>query len=111
MENALTHPTIIIGADDDADDTDLLRLLLRKAGVPGPIEIYREGEKLVEALGQLVKESMNAARPVLCFLDVKMPAMNGHDVLQWIRAQRPLDRLPVVMLSSSEHPDDIKRAS
>lgn len=102
---------IIVAVDDDGDDADLLRLLLRKAGLPNPLEIYREGEEIIHALSALLHESVNAMRPLLCFLDVKMPAMNGHDILRWIRGKPELDRLPVIMLSSSEHPRDVTQAA
>lgn len=110
---SLTLPRSIIAAvDDDSDDIDLLRLLLRKAGIPHPLQIYNDGEAIVSALTKLMDESIKKALgPLLCFLDVKMPAMSGLDVLKWIRAQPALDPLPVIMLSSSEHPEDIKRAS
>ncbi len=104
--------SLIVGADDDADDVDLLRILLRKAGIDHPTHFYRQGEEIVAALGELIESSLKKAIcPLLCFLDVKMPAMNGHDVLKWIRSQPALDLLPVVMLSSSDHPDDIKQAA
>jgi CheY-like chemotaxis protein len=102
---------MILAADDDSDDADLLRLLLRKAGLPNPVEVFREGEELITSLSRLVQTSLKALRPLLCFLDIKMPTMNGHDVLRWIRAQPALDRLPVIMLSSSEHPRDIQQAA
>ena len=96
---------IVLAVDDDVDDTDLLRLLLRKAGVPNPVEIYREGEEIIEALTKVAQSSLKAIKPLLCILDVKMPGMTGHEVLRWIRSQRALDAMPVVMLSSSGHPD------
>jgi two-component system response regulator len=103
--------SMIIAVDDDRDDADLLRLLLRKAGLPNPLEIYREGEQLVTSLTKLVQNSVKALRPLLCFVDIKMPSMTGHDVLRWIRAQPALNLLPVIMLSSSEHPRDIQQAA
>lgn len=102
---------LIVAVDDDADDIDLLRLLLRKAGIPHPLQIYGEGEAVVKALSDLVNKSLQALSPLLCFLDVKMPAMGGLDVLRWIRSQRALDPVPVIMLSSSDHPEDIKQAA
>lgn len=112
MINTLTAPKNIIAAvDDDADDVDLLRLLLRKAGIAHPLQIYGEGEAVVGALSKLVDDSIKALSPLLCFLDVKMPAMSGLDVLRWIRSQPALDPLPVVMLSSSDDPADIKQAA
>jgi CheY-like chemotaxis protein len=110
--NSVPFPNqVIVGCDDDADDVDLLRLLLRKAGIECPVQFYQGGDEIISALSRFLDGSLKIMRPLLCFLDVKMPAMTGHDVLAWIRRHRPLDPVPVVMLSSSEHPEDIKRAA
>ncbi len=114
METPLSLPnrrSIIFTVDDDEDDIDLMRLLFRKAGIDLPVEIYRRGEDLMTALSGLLKKSVDAVMPLLCFLDIKMPGMNGHDVLRWIRQQREFDALSVVMLSSSEHPEDVRQAA
>jgi CheY-like chemotaxis protein len=103
--------SVILTVDDDEDDINLMQILFRKAGIDRPIEVYRRGEDLMTALSDWVKKSVDAMMPLLCFLDVKMPAVNGHDVLRWIRAQPELDRLAVVMLSSSEHPEDVMTAA
>lgn len=66
---------------------------------------------MIAALRQVVEPTANVPMPLLCFLDVKMPAMTGHDVLRWIRSHRQLDPMPVVMLSSSEHPTDVELAA
>ena len=102
--------SVILAVDDDEDDIDLMRLLFRKAGVAHPVEVYRQGEELVTALSARMAKSPDTL-PLLCFLDVKMPAMNGHELLTWIRQQPMLDRLAVVMHSSSEHPEDVKQAA
>ena len=48
--------------------------------------------------------------PVCVLLDIKLPSKSGLEVLAWIRGQPRLKRLPVIMLTSSLIPDDIKRA-
>ena len=111
METSCPQRSIILAVDDDEDDIDLMRLLFRKAGIPHTVEVYRHGEHLMEALSSLISKSVQAAMPLLCFLDVKMPTINGHELLCWIRKQPQLDRVAVVMLSSSEHPDDVRRAA
>lgn len=108
---ALDATDLIFAVDDDPDDADLLRLLLRKAGIDYPLQVYRHGDDVITALSELVENSLRVFRPLLFFLDVKMPALTGHDVLKWIRAQPTLKSVPVIMLSSSEHPEDIKRAA
>lgn len=102
---------VIVGVDDDADDVDILRILLRKAGVENPTEFYRHGEEVIAAFSAWLDNSFKAMRPLLCFLDVKMPAITGHDVLKWIRSRPEFDPVSVVMLSSSDHPADIRRAA
>ncbi len=109
--SALEPGSAILAVDDDHDDIDLLRLLLRKAELPNPLQIYRDGEQVIAFLSKMAQQSLKAIRPLLCFLDIKTPSMSGHDVLRWIRAQPVLDRLPVVVLSSSEHPRDIQQAA
>lgn len=86
METAHTQNQrrVILAVDDDQDDVDLLRLLFRKAGVLQPLEVHRSGEDLMSALSAVVKKSVDAVLPLLCFLDVKMPSASGHEVLRWI---------------------------
>jgi CheY-like chemotaxis protein len=100
-----------MAVDDDADDITLMRLLFRKAGITQPVEVYNRGEDMIDALADLMKKSVRAVLPLLCFLDVKMPTVNGHELLQWIRKHPELDSLAVVMLSSSEHPEDVRQAA
>ena len=79
-----------------------------------PLEIYRHGEEVISALSEVAgngKAPPRGDRPLLCFLDIKMPGIGGHDVLKWIREQPTLDLLPVIMLSSSDHPEDIRQAA
>ena len=108
---ALDASELILAIDDDPDDVDLLRLLLRKAGIDYPIQTYGHGDDVIAALSKLLENSLRVFRPLLCFLDVKMPALTGHDVLRWIRSQPAFKSVPVIMLSSSDHPEDIKRAA
>ena len=101
----------ILAVDDDRDDTHLLRLLLRKAELPNPVQIYRDGERVIGFFSRLLKQSLDVMCPLLCFLENQTSTISGHEVLRWIRAQPELDHLPVVMLSGSEHPRDIQAAA
>jgi len=50
-------------------------------------------------------------RPGLILLDIKMPKLDGFEVLRWIRKQNALRELPVIILSGSDEPRDLKRAT
>jgi CheY-like chemotaxis protein len=102
---------VIFAADDDHEDLALLGLLLRKAGVDYPLQLFRQGEEVVASLSKLVEDSVRAVKPLLCFLDVGLATITGHEVLRWIRNQPLLNSIPVVMLTGSEHPKDVAAAA
>jgi CheY-like chemotaxis protein len=77
-----------------------------------PVFVVSDGE---EAVAYLKGEGKYADRyeyplPSLLLLDLKMPRKNGFEVLEWIREQPGLRRLRVVVLTTSDAPDDIDRA-
>jgi CheY-like chemotaxis protein len=55
-------------------------------------------------------QSPTAPRPALVLLDIKLPRRSGLEVLEWLRGEPNLRRLPVVMLTSSEESRDVARA-
>lgn len=93
--------------DDEEHDRLIFSRLLSAARIANPSRVFPRGEDLIDALIEVLR---GAPAPLTCFIDVKMPGMTGFDVLRWIRCQRPLDSLPVVMLSSSEEPRDLHEA-
>ena len=97
----------ILIADDEADDAFILQRRLQKAGVRNPVILFRDGEELIEFLGK--KNALPTAKPVLLLLDLKMPMVDGFDVLQWLRLSR-LKNLPVTVISSSSRKEDRTRA-
>ena len=93
--------------DDEEVDRILFRRLLAESGVQTPCVQFAAGEQLIDALLGVLRGAMP---PVACFLDVKMGGMSGFDVLRWIRCQRQLDDVSVIMLSSSEDTRDLSDA-
>lgn len=96
--------------DHDADDRSIFALLLKKAQVGEPVQAHASGEELVASLSKLLR-SVGLVVPLLCFLELSLPAMHGQDVLRWIREQPQLDAMSVVILSNSDHPADIQAAA
>jgi two-component system response regulator len=100
----------VLVIDDLEDDVLLLTRALRKGGVTNPIDSLENGSLAVEHLKERLNNAPGRELPALVLLDIKMPNMDGHEVLEWIRAQPPLRELPVYMLSSSAVWEDISRA-
>jgi two-component system response regulator len=102
--------TILI-AEDSPADAEMAIDALRDARLANPIVHVEDG---VEALDFLLRRGAFADRepglPAVLLLDIKMPRMDGLEVLQRIRAEEELKRLPVVILSSSREESDLARS-
>jgi len=101
---------LIVAVDDEADDIFFLRHVLQKTGLPHEFQPFSNGEAAMVALSAIANGDAPGNFPLVCFLDIKMVGMTGLDVLRWIRSQRGLDALPVIMYSSSDHPQDVDTA-
>lgn len=104
------RPPILL-VDDDADDVDLCVRALKKAGVVNEIVIASDG---VEAMDYLEGTGRWAGRdtrdlPAVVLLDLKMPRMDGMEVLRRVRAGARTRTLPVVILTSSREERDVER--
>lgn len=102
-------PMTILLVEDNADDELLALRALKKTSVPSTVVVARDGE---EALEYIFGEGRYAGRnvgdqPKVVFLDLKLPKLNGIDVLRSIRQDRRTSRMPVVLLTSSDEPQDL----
>lgn len=98
-------PPILI-VDDDPDDLFILKRLLLKGGIENKIIAFEDPSA---AIDHLKLEAENADRrfmPCVVFSDLHMPGMNGIELTAWVRSQPALEHLPVVVISSSELPED-----
>jgi CheY-like chemotaxis protein len=112
MPAKVANPVSILIADDDAQDTMLLRMAVERASLGLRLESVGDGE---EAIDYLMGRSRYADRqahpfPSMMLLDLKMPRLSGFDVLDFVRRQPGLRQLPIVIFSSSDDPKDIRRA-
>jgi CheY-like chemotaxis protein len=89
--------------EDDEDDVDVTLLAFRRAGLT-QVVVARDG---VEALEKL---ALGRALPKVIFLDLKMPGLDGIDLLRRLRADERTALLPVVVLTSSTEPSDLEAA-
>lgn len=104
----MTPPPILM-VEDDRDDLELTQLALREAKVANPLLVARDG---VEALELLFGDGAGSApvRPVVVLLDLKLPRVDGLQVLERIRGDARTRDLPVVVLTSSDEEEDRHRS-
>lgn len=98
----------ILLAEDDEKDIDLTLAALAEINVANKIDVVRDGE---EALDYLFKRARYANRengdPVVVMLDLKMPKVDGLEVLKQIKGDDKLRKIPVVILTSSKMESDL----
>ena len=102
----------ILVAEDDPTDAYFFQRAFRRAGIPITLHFVRDGQEVVDYLqgeGQFADRALHPVPHVL-LLDLKMPRMDGFDVLAWARNQPGLKDLLIVIFSASDEPGDISRA-
>src|SRR5215475_4585873 len=99
-------------AEDRDEDVDILRLACKRAKVSLPLFFVRDGEEVLEYLKGEGRYTDRASHPLpqLLLLDLRMPRLDGFEVLQWLRLQPGLRRLLVIVFTCSELPEDVNRA-
>ncbi len=105
------HAPVLI-AEDDANDAFLLRRAFAKAGIRNPLVVVENGQEAIDYIRGAGAFASRQEHPFPCilFLDLKMPLLDGFDVLASLRSQPPAQRLPVIVLSSSNQERDIEQA-
>jgi CheY-like chemotaxis protein len=105
--NAAPSRARVLLAEDNADHAFFTTRAFKDAhGSELEMETVSDGEQLLDFLKQR-GEYVNAKRPHLIVLDLKMPKKGGLEVLQEMLDHEDLRSIPVVVLSSSERPEDI----
>lgn len=104
------RPVIII--DDEPDDLFLLRRLLEKGGVKNPVITFLDSEdvRTFFAASAVMQKKVPEFAPCVLFTDLKMPKIDGFELLEWLRKQKAFDGLTIVVMSSSDLPADVERA-
>jgi len=104
----MKEPGTILYAEDDERDIELTMEALGEHNLANSVKVVRDGE---EALDWLYRRGAYEGRvgedPVLILLDIKMPKVDGLQVLRQIRSDARLKTIPVVMLTSSREERDL----
>jgi DNA-binding response OmpR family regulator len=105
-------PGTILVADDDANDVFFLKRAFKKAGYDYKVLDVPDGERAIQYLSgsDAFSDRSQFPLPSLLILDLKMPKVNGFEVLAWIKEQSSLNTMKVVVLSSSGLQSDKQKA-
>ena len=107
MTKSATPKNIVLYADDDADDLELVKDAFTRYANNVEIITVKDGSQAMSYLQQL---SQDDPTPCLIILDINMPMLNGKDVLVKLRQLDRFENVPVVLFSTSSQPQDAQFA-
>jgi CheY-like chemotaxis protein len=107
----MANPDRILLVEDDPNDVELTLSALTENGLANEVVVTRDGE---QALDYLLRRGAHASRPegnpTVMLLDLKLPKVDGMEVLRRVKADPHLKTIPVVVLTSSREEQDLVRS-
>ena len=106
----MTEEVVIIIADDDAGHARLVEKNFTRVGLHNPMRRFENGQEVLDFLfrrGSGPHRERGIA--YLLLLDIRMPKVDGVEVLRQIKADEALRKLPVIMLTTTDDPREIER--
>ena len=101
----LERPILLV--EDNPMDVDLTKRAFTRKKVFNPIEVARDGE---EALNLLEEWGVEDPQPIVILLDLKLPKVDGLEVLHYLKTSSQFQAIPVVILTTSAEDSDIQIA-
>ena len=100
------HVSTILIVDDDEGHAILIRENLESAGIHSRIEHFRDGQAILDFFAQRPAEDRET---YLVLLDIRMPKIDGIEVLRRLKAEPRLAKIPVIMLTTTDDAREVER--
>lgn len=100
---------VILVADDDAGHTRLIEKNLRRAALHNPIESFEDGQQVLDFLFGRGERKRKRDTSYLLLLDIRMPKVDGVEVLRQLKEDAELRKIPVIMLTTTDDPREVER--
>jgi len=106
------EPSHILLVEDEEAHAELTRRAIRKAGNANRIDVLTDGEEAIDYIFNRGKYNDKKKYPLpgLIMLDIKLPGIDGIEVLKQIKENPFLKKIPVIMLTTSDREEDISRS-
>lgn len=106
----MEEEVVILMAEDDPGHAELIRMNLERAGVCNPVQQFRNGQQVLDFLFAGAGDpAFDPERAYLLLLDIRMPQVEGVEVLRRIKADPERRPIPVIMLTTTDDPLEIRR--
>lgn len=99
----------VLLVEDNPGDVELTKMAFESAGIECLLQTAESGEKALEYLNEASETDSNDI-PDLVLLDLNLPGMDGHSLLERMKSDERFKNIPVLVLSSSASADDVQRS-
>ena len=101
---------VIVIAEDDPGHVTLIRKNLLRSGLTNEFVVLKDGQEALDFFFRPGAESCRVVdTPYLLLLDIRMPKVDGVDVLRQIKQDEELKKLPIIMLTTMDDPREVER--
>jgi CheY-like chemotaxis protein len=106
---SMTKEVVILIADDDAGHVRLIQKNLQRAGLHNPTESFENGQEILDFLFEHGTRARRKDTSYLLLLDIRMPQVDGIEVLRQVKNNPELKKIPVLMLTTTDDPREVER--
>lgn len=108
--NFMKNNCDILICDDEKVHADLIRFCFIRAGITNPVFYFDSGKDLLNHLESIQPVLQSSIKPLpIVLLDIRMPDINGMEILGEIKADPVFKDIPVVMVTTADEPEDIDK--
>jgi CheY-like chemotaxis protein len=105
----MTKEVVILIVDDDTGHARLIEKNLARAGLHNPVERFENGQDILDFMFGLGERKRRTDCSYLILLDIRMPKVDGTQVLKRIKEDKDLRKIPVIMLTTTDDPREVER--
>ncbi len=100
---------IILVAEDDEGHANLIKKNLKRTGIVNKVLLFKDGQEIVDFLfGKGEEPHRKSGEAYILLLDIRMPKIDGVQVLERVKADSSLKKLPVIMITTTDDPREIE---
>ena len=109
-DELMNENVVILVAEDDEGHAGLIRKNLGRAGIVNQILHFKDGQAIVDFLfGQGTGLQRQTGVAYILLLDIRMPKLDGTEVLKLIKADAELRKIPVIMITTTDDPREVEK--
>jgi CheY-like chemotaxis protein len=105
----MTADTVILVAEDDPGHFALVKKNLWRSCVYGDILHFKDGQEIVDFLFSRNGKGLSPNKSYILLLDIRMPKVDGVEVLEKMKRDEELRKIPVIMLTTTDDPREVDR--